>query len=149
VRRYWFPSRNGKNSSRELTDDDIAKALRIIGGQFQSRATRRRQAEKHKEAMKTYAEVMSRPRAPVNEADAQRRAEEAARQHREWEQQRARREAQARAEKAEREAQRELSIEITTVGYRLLAAKHHPDKGGSSEAMVRLNRARDHLKRMS
>jgi hypothetical protein len=145
----------------ELTDGDI-KALRTIGGEFQSRATRRRQAEKHKENMKQWAEIMSRPKGPVSDGLRLRRqrqprdeptmraqAEEALRRSREWEQQRARREAQARAEKAEREAQRELSLEITAAGYRLLAVKHHPDKGGSSEAMARLTRARDHLKRMS
>ena len=34
-------------------------------------------------------------------------------------------------------------------GYRAIATKHHPDKGGSQETMARLNRARDHLKRMA
>jgi hypothetical protein len=34
-----------------------------------------------------------------------------------------------------------------TQGYKALAAKLHPDKGGSHEAMARLNRVRDNLKR--
>jgi hypothetical protein len=43
-------------------------------------------------------------------------------------------------------AQRELSRRIVDAGYRALAKELHPDKGGSQEAMARLNRARDHLK---
>lgn len=39
-----------------------------------------------------------------------------------------------------------LALEIISIGYKVLATKMHPDKGGSSEAMQRLNDARDLLK---
>lgn len=51
--------------------------------------------------------------------------------------------------KQEREAQRELSLRIIDIGYKVLAKELHPDKGGSREMMARLNRARDHLKQMA
>jgi hypothetical protein len=51
--------------------------------------------------------------------------------------------------KQEREAQRELSLRLIDIGYRVLAKELHPDKGGSREMMARLNRARDHLKQMA
>ena len=36
--------------------------------------------------------------------------------------------------------------EIIEAGYRMLAAKYHPDKGGSSEDFIALGEAREHLK---
>ena len=51
--------------------------------------------------------------------------------------------------KQEREAQRELSLRIIDIGYKVLAKELHPDKGGSRETMARLNRSRDHLKQMA
>lgn len=42
---------------------------------------------------------------------------------------------------------REVALNLIDIGYRALAAKLHPDKGGSAEAMARLNKARDLLKR--
>jgi hypothetical protein len=47
----------------------------------------------------------------------------------------------------ERKVLRQLMLQMIDVGYRALAAKLHPDKGGSSEGMVRLNEARDRLKK--
>ena len=41
---------------------------------------------------------------------------------------------------------RELCLQIIDIGYKVLAAKLHPDKGGSAEAMARLNKARRNLK---
>ena len=49
----------------------------------------------------------------------------------------------------EREKERELGQRLVDIGYRALAVKLHPDKGGSLEAMITLNRARDHLKRFA
>jgi hypothetical protein len=40
----------------------------------------------------------------------------------------------------------QLKLQLIDIGYKVLAAKLHPDKGGSAEAMVRLNRARSELK---
>jgi hypothetical protein len=56
---------------------------------------------------------------------------------------------QAKQREAERIAQRELSMRMIDVGYKALAKELHPDKGGSSEAMSRLNRARRHQKQMA
>lgn len=46
----------------------------------------------------------------------------------------------------ERETQRQLALELIDIGYRVLASKFHPDRGGSKEAMTRLNGVRDRLK---
>jgi len=46
----------------------------------------------------------------------------------------------------EREAQRKLALQVIDIGYKVLAAKLHPDKGGSRDAMARLNKVRDRLK---
>ena len=42
----------------------------------------------------------------------------------------------------EKEAQiaRALGLQLIDIGYKVLVTKLHPDKGGSSEAMTRLNR---------
>lgn len=55
-----------------------------------------------------------------------------------------RREALKRAE--EREAERILGLQLIDIGYKALATKLHPDKGGSRDAMARLNQVRDRLK---
>jgi hypothetical protein len=47
----------------------------------------------------------------------------------------------------ERELQRKLALDVIDIGYKALAAKLHPDKGGSPEAMTRLNEVRDRAKR--
>jgi hypothetical protein len=48
----------------------------------------------------------------------------------------------------ERALRRELALKLIDVGYKALATKLHPDKnrGGSNEAMVRLNEVRKILK---
>ena len=46
----------------------------------------------------------------------------------------------------EREAQRLLGRQLIDIGYKVLARELHPDKGGSREAMTRLNAERDRLK---
>lgn len=46
----------------------------------------------------------------------------------------------------EREAQRKLALQLIDIGYKVLARELHPDKGGSREAMARLNAVRDKLK---
>jgi hypothetical protein len=52
------------------------------------------------------------------------------------------------AEKAkEQERERELALEVIDAGFKTLAKNHHPDKGGSTETMIRLSRARDQLKK--
>jgi hypothetical protein len=42
----------------------------------------------------------------------------------------------------ERALQRKLALSLIDIGYKVLATKLHPDKGGSEEAMARLNHVR-------
>jgi hypothetical protein len=44
---------------------------------------------------------------------------------------------------------RELAEELIDIGYRALATRLHPDRGGSKDAMSRLNRVRDELKQIA
>lgn len=46
----------------------------------------------------------------------------------------------------ERDAERKLAMQLIDIGYKALATKLHPDKGGSRDAMSRLNRVRDRLR---
>jgi hypothetical protein len=41
---------------------------------------------------------------------------------------------------------RELALELIDIGFKAMATRLHPDRGGSKEAMRRLNRVRDELK---
>jgi hypothetical protein len=41
---------------------------------------------------------------------------------------------------------KQLAHQLVDIGYRVLAARLHPDKGGSHEAMARLNNVRRRLK---
>jgi hypothetical protein len=41
---------------------------------------------------------------------------------------------------------RDIAFELIDVGFKALATRLHPDRGGSKEAMARLNRVRDELK---
>lgn len=52
------------------------------------------------------------------------------------------------AQNREKEAQlrRQLGVQLIDIGYKVLATRLHPDKGGSQEAMARLNKVRDILK---
>jgi hypothetical protein len=47
---------------------------------------------------------------------------------------------------AEIKLHRELAAELIDAGYRALATRLHPDRGGTKIAMTRLNRVRDELK---
>jgi hypothetical protein len=47
----------------------------------------------------------------------------------------------------ERDLRRKLMLKLIDRGYKVLAAELHPDKGGSTEAMTRLNEVRDAAKR--
>jgi hypothetical protein len=53
----------------------------------------------------------------------------------------------AKAQQEERALQRKLSLSLIDIGYKALASKLHPDKGGSAAAMTRLNRVREILKK--
>lgn len=44
---------------------------------------------------------------------------------------------------------RDLAEELIDIGYRALATRLHPDRGGSKDAMSRLNRVRDELKQIA
>ena len=47
----------------------------------------------------------------------------------------------------ERKTERDLALKLINAGYRALAAKTHPDRGGSIDVMAKLNAIRDRLKR--
>lgn len=51
---------------------------------------------------------------------------------------------QARAD--EMQLHRNLALELIDIGFKALATRLHPDRGGSRDAMRRLNRVRDELK---
>ena len=45
-----------------------------------------------------------------------------------------------------RKVRRDLAFKVIDIGFKVLATKLHPDKGGSTEAMTRLNNIRQSLK---
>lgn len=49
-------------------------------------------------------------------------------------------------DKAELSAIRKLAFKVIDAGYRIVAQELHPDKGGSNEAMARLDRVKANLK---
>jgi hypothetical protein len=58
--------------------------------------------------------------------------------------------AQARQTQAEEiRLHRDLALELIDMGYKALATRLHPDRGGSREAMARLNRVRVELKEVA
>lgn len=57
-----------------------------------------------------------------------------------------RRQQDEQRKEAERQAEYELSLQMIDAGYKAMAMKLHPDKGGSKDAMHRLNNGRDRLK---
>ena len=46
----------------------------------------------------------------------------------------------------EQTLQRKLALQVFDICYKFLAAKLHPDKGGSTDAMTRLNQVRNRLR---
>ena len=46
----------------------------------------------------------------------------------------------------ERDEERKLALRLIDIGFKILSKELHPDKGGSRDAMARLNRVRDRLK---
>jgi hypothetical protein len=46
----------------------------------------------------------------------------------------------------EREAEAKLGLRLIDIGFKVLARELHPDKGGSREAMARLNKVRERLR---
>lgn len=50
------------------------------------------------------------------------------------------------AQDKERALQKKMALQIIQIGYKVLASKLHPDKGGTREAMARLNTVRNRLK---
>lgn len=50
------------------------------------------------------------------------------------------------SESKERLLERKLALRLIDIGYKVLSVELHPDKGGSHDAMSRLNRVRKQLK---
>jgi hypothetical protein len=129
----------------DMDDMDVVKALHIVAGEMQSRATRQRQAQERAESNRIYEEIFSkRPTQKPREATAEERQRDAERQRNSE-----RRLAEIDARRAERDEQRKLSLRMIDIGYKTLAKEPHPDKGGAAETMKRLNRARQHQKSMA
>jgi hypothetical protein len=53
------------------------------------------------------------------------------------------------AREKERALERKLALQLIDIGYKALATKLHPDKGGSRDAMARLNTVRDRLRKQA
>jgi hypothetical protein len=53
----------------------------------------------------------------------------------------------AKKQTQERRAKYELGLELIDRGYKSLAKELHSDKGGTDEAMARLNDVRNHLRK--
>lgn len=53
---------------------------------------------------------------------------------------------EARSRAAEQQTRVKLALQMIDVGYKALATRLHPDRGGSRDAMARLNDVRDQLK---
>lgn len=51
-----------------------------------------------------------------------------------------------KAEREERELEKALALKLIDIGYKALATKLHPDKGGSAEAFQRLDRVKRKLR---
>jgi len=51
-----------------------------------------------------------------------------------------------KSEREEIKLHRELALELIDIGFKALATRLHPDRGGSRDAMRRLNRVREELK---
>jgi hypothetical protein len=56
---------------------------------------------------------------------------------------------QRQAQDVEIKLHRKIAEDLVDAGYRALATRLHPDRGGSKEAMARLNRVRDELKEVA
>jgi hypothetical protein len=127
----------------EMTDSDVVAALNNIVGQLRANITRQKQAADRR----SWGEILARPLPTPAEAERER---EARRQRLEAEARQRAAEAQRHAAEYEQrmaaiEEQRKLCEDIVRAGHRLLAQKYHPDKGGSTEQMIKLNRARGAL----
>jgi hypothetical protein len=132
----------------ELTDSDVVKALKITAEEMAKAAWDRKRQEDLERFRQT--ELQRRWRTPQDIAAELQHSEEARRIRKQAEaEQRAAAAQRWAAEAAERERriqeQQKLREEIVRTGHKLLAKKHHPDAGGSTEHMVKLNRARDSL----
>jgi hypothetical protein len=131
----------------EMTDADVAKALKALAEQIQKGVYDRRRAEQL-QAWRAHPELTPAS-AAAELAEIRRRKALADHWHRGEQERLARLTEEELRRQQERDAQRELSLRMIDLGYKALAKELHPDKGGSSEAMARLNRARAHTKTMS
>lgn len=121
----------------EFTADEVVRAVFIHAGKRRQREIERKRREECEAKSAAFWEKHQRKfqsHIPVDQARAElfgRLQEESERKRR------------------ERETQREVSQQIINAGYRAMAAKAHPDVGGSAADMQVLNAAKDHLKKMA
>lgn len=125
----------------EFTELEIAKAISKRAQKGETRAWEAAKAYESRdyEAALQKAVEESMRRMNANPAETKRVDEERRRRVEDI-----RREQDERMRERQQEA--ELNRAMIQIGYRALAAKHHPDRGGSAEMMRRLNRGRDRLK---
>lgn len=101
--------------------------------EFKESATKRRERERAERARQ------------AREEQEREEARERARRAREdsW---RSRQDAAYSARRAIMEADKAIATEIINAGYRALSLKNHPDRGGSHDKMVAINRVCDQLR---
>jgi hypothetical protein len=130
----------------------IAKNFKRADGTPLSRMTAHYYMQLAERAEKEGAEVVNRRFTSVRSAIG--RVDDQARAHKSWGPvHKAARELDAELYAQERQTQddevrlhRELAAELVDLGYRALATRLHPDRGGSKDAMRRLNTVREQLK---
>jgi hypothetical protein len=123
----------------EMTDADVVRALRTVVDEIANAAWRCEQRRRSQHVKlpsdAEIAEVLRRYRATLPSAEMEKERRLHAKMRRD----------------IIKVGSKKLPIptreDIVRAGYRALAQKHHPDTGGSTEQMVRLNRARDKLLR--
>jgi len=156
--RIWFGPKVGKHTL--ISTDQLAAAEASIKhcaellGVEAARADKvvadlRAQVAAHNQPLEEAKEAKQRARrwwdTPHTHNRAHNREEFAARAKRAQEE-RERYRAAERERLDERDAEHKAALEIVRLGFRELARRHHPDAGGSHDAMVRLGKARDRLK---
>jgi hypothetical protein len=135
-----------KKQFPEMTDEDVFKAMRTVIGALRSKISNARREAEFKEWKARHAqwEAERAQRPPSQPQLRQSQPEDERREEirRNYERQREEQERQMQ----EREKQSEFGLAIIREGRKALARKFHPDVGGSTEEMTRLNRAADRLR---
>ena len=120
ARRYMTAARAAAEDAEEGSDTSVRSLLELTG------ETTRRRENRHQRR-----KVTKPLREAMENVDV-----DAVSQHRQTRQD-------------EIELHRELALELIDIGYKALATRLHPDRGGSRDAMARLNRIREVFKEVA